>query len=162
MQSLQSIASAMHRRLLLEAGNLPALSGNNDMENSTGIQRPADVLSVGTGSFPAFPKSDGQILMPSVPESVENVHAATPKQVPAAVTQSADKESSGAKYGIWTYVLIFLAAILLISLIIAPILVCRKRGDGSIAPWNTGLSGQLRKAFVTGKHSNYPIGFYCL
>uniref|UniRef100_A0A453EFH7 Leucine-rich repeat-containing N-terminal plant-type domain-containing protein n=1 Tax=Aegilops tauschii subsp. strangulata TaxID=200361 RepID=A0A453EFH7_AEGTS len=149
MQNLQSIASAMRRRLL-EAGNLPALSGNNDLENSTGIQRPADVLSLGTGSFPAFPKSDGQILMPSVPESVENVDAATPKQVPAAVTQSDDKESSGAKYGIWTYVLIFLAAILLISLIIAPILVCRKRGDGSIAPWKAGLSGQLRKAFVTG------------
>uniref|UniRef100_M8C3Z3 Putative LRR receptor-like serine/threonine-protein kinase n=1 Tax=Aegilops tauschii TaxID=37682 RepID=M8C3Z3_AEGTA len=94
MQNLQSIASAMRRRLL-EAGNLPALSGNNDLENSTGIQRPADVLSLGTGSFPAFPKSDGQILMPSVPESVENVDAATPKQVPAAVTQSDDKESSG-------------------------------------------------------------------
>ncbi|KAI5005940.1 hypothetical protein ZWY2020_033183 [Hordeum vulgare] len=150
MQNLQSLASAMHRRLLGEAGNLPALSGNTDPGNSTGIERPADVLSLGTGSFPAFPKPDGQILMPSVPESVENVDAATPKQVPAAVTQSADKESSDAKYGIWTYVLIFLAAILLISLIIAPILVCRKRGDGSIAPWKTGLSGQLRKAFVTG------------
>ncbi|EMS57675.1 putative LRR receptor-like serine/threonine-protein kinase MRH1 [Triticum urartu] len=94
MQNLQSIASAMRRRLLGEAGNLPALSGNNNLENSTGIQRPADVLSLGTGSFPAFPKSDGQILMPSVPESIENVDAATPKQVPAEVTQSPDKESS--------------------------------------------------------------------
>jgi len=149
MQNLQSLASAMRRRLLREAGNLPALSGN-DLENSTGIQRPADVLSQGTGSFPAFPKQDGQILMPSVPESVENVDAATPKQVPSAVTQSADKESSGAKYGKWTYVFIFLAVILLISLIIAPILVCRKRGHASLGPWKTGLSGQLRKAFVTG------------
>jgi hypothetical protein len=147
MQNLQSFASAMSRRLLREAGNLPALSGN-DPTSSEEIQRPVDVLSLGSGSFSAFPKSNGQIMMPLLPESVENVDAATLKQLSAAVTQSADKEPSGAKYSKWTYVLIFPAAMLLI---IVPILVCRKRGHASMGPWRTGLSGQLQKAFVTGK-----------
>ena len=147
MQNFQSFASAMSRRLLREAGNLPALSGN-DLANSKEIQRPADVLSLGSGSFSAFPKLNGQIMMPLLPESVENIDAATLKQLSAAATQPPDKESSGAKYSKWMYVLIFPAAILLI---LAPILVCRKRGHTSMGPWRTGLSGQLQKAFVTGK-----------
>ncbi|KAM0915256.1 hypothetical protein ACQ4PT_010963 [Festuca glaucescens] len=146
MHNLQSFASAMSRRLLREAGNLPALSGN-DLANSKEIPRPVDVLSLGSGSFSAFPKSNGQIIMPLLPESVQNVDAATLKQLSAAVTQSADKEPSGAKYSKWIYVLIFPAAILLI---VVPILVCRKQGHASMPPWRTGLSGQLQKAFVTG------------
>lgn len=146
MQNLQSFANAMSRRLLREAGNLPALSGN-DLASSKEIQRPLDVLSLGSGSFSAFPKSNGQIMMPLLPESVENVNAATLKQISAAVNQSADKESSGAKYSKWIYLLIFPAAILLI---VVPILVCRNRGHAPMPPWRTGLSGQLQKAFVTG------------
>lgn len=146
MQNLQSFASAMSRRLLREAGNLPALSGN-DLANSKDILRPVNVLSLGSGSFSAFPKLKGQIVMPLLPEAVENVDAATLKQLSAVVTQSADKESSGAKYSKWIYVLIFPSAILLI---VVPILICRKRGHTSMAPWRTGLSGQLQKAFVTG------------
>ncbi|XP_051223644.1 protein MALE DISCOVERER 2 [Lolium perenne] len=142
MQNLQSFASAMSRRLLREAGNLPALSGN-DLANSKEIPRPVDVLSLGSGSFSAFPKSNGPLL----PESVQNVDPATVKQLSAAVTQSADKESSGAKYSKWIYVLIFPAAILLI---VVPILICRKQGHASMGPWRTGLSGPLQKAFVTG------------
>uniref|UniRef100_A0ACD5VDK8 Uncharacterized protein n=1 Tax=Avena sativa TaxID=4498 RepID=A0ACD5VDK8_AVESA len=144
MQNLQSFASAMSRRLLREAGNLPALSGN-DFASSKEIQRPLDVLSQGSGSFSAFPKSNEQITTPSLPESAENVNAAN--QLSAPVTQSADKESSGSKYSNWIFVLIFPAAILLI---LVPILVCRKRGNASMGPWRTGLSGQLQKAFVTG------------
>jgi hypothetical protein len=143
MHNLQSFASAMSRRLLREAGNLPALSGN-DLANSKEIPRPVDVLSLGSGSFSAFPKSNGPLL----PESVQNVDPATVKQLSAAVTQSADKESSGAKYSKWIYVLIFPAAILLI---VVPILICRKQGHASMGPWRTGLSGPLQKAFVTGK-----------
>ncbi|XP_062208295.1 protein MALE DISCOVERER 1-like [Phragmites australis] len=151
MHNLQSFASAMHRRLLLEAGNLPALSGNDakssDRANSEETERPVDVLSLGSGSFPAFPNSDGQILMPLLPESID---ATTLQQLSAEVAQSTDEELSGAKYSKWAYLIIILAAILLISVIVASVLVWRKRGRVPIAPWKTGLSGPLQKAFVTG------------
>ncbi|KAL6627222.1 hypothetical protein ACP70R_030948 [Stipagrostis hirtigluma subsp. patula] len=149
MRNLQSFASAMHRRLLLEAGNLPALTGNDvkssDLATSKETQRPAEVLSLGSGAFPAFPKPDGQILMPLLPEAID---ATQVHQLSADVAQSTDK--SGAKYSKWAYLIIIPAAILLICLIVALILVWRKRGRAPIAPWKTGLSGPLQKAFVAG------------
>uniref|UniRef100_A0A0A9DIE0 Protein kinase domain-containing protein n=1 Tax=Arundo donax TaxID=35708 RepID=A0A0A9DIE0_ARUDO len=150
-QNLQSAASVMRRRLLLEDGNLPALSGNDakssDLANSKETQRPVDVLSLGSGSFPAFPKSDGQILMPLLPEAIDPT---TLQQLSTEVAQSTDAGFSGTKYSKWGYLIIVLAALLLISLIVAFIFIWRKRGRVPIAPWKTGLSGPLQKALVTG------------
>ncbi|XP_052147287.1 protein MALE DISCOVERER 2-like isoform X1 [Oryza glaberrima] len=146
MQNLQSFASAVGRRLLGEVGNLPALSGNDAKSsgpvNSEEIQRAIDVLSLGSGSFSAFPNSEAEVL-----ESAVNTDAAAMQSV--AANQSTD-EVSGSKHSKWAYFMIIPAAILLISLIVAPILVWRKRGRAAIGPWKTGLSGPLQKAFVTG------------
>ncbi|KAF0924883.1 hypothetical protein E2562_014967 [Oryza meyeriana var. granulata] len=146
IQNLQSFARAMHRRLLHEVGNLPALSGNDAKSsvpaNSEETQRAVDVLSLGSGSFSAFPNSDGEVL-----ESALNADAAA---VQSAAANQSTGEVSGAKYSKWAYFMILPAAILLISLIVAPILVWRKRGRAPIGPWKTGLSGPLQKAFVTG------------
>lgn len=154
MPNVQSLASAVRRRLLREAGNLPALSGNDAKSsgpaNLKEIQSAFDVLSLGSGSFSAFPNSDGEILMPLLPESVLNANAAALQQLSAAVSQSTDEELSGTKYSKWAYLIIIPAGILLISLIVASILVWRKRGRAPIRPWKTGLSGPLQKAFVTG------------
>ncbi|XP_006645618.1 protein MALE DISCOVERER 2 isoform X2 [Oryza brachyantha] len=146
IQNLQSFASAMRRRLLSEAGNLPALSGNDAKspgpENSEETQRAIDVLSLGSGSFSAFPNSDGEVL-----ESTLNADAVAVQSV--AANQSTGEVSS-AKYSKWLYFMILPAAILLISLIVAPILLCRKQGRAPIGPWKTGLSGPLQKALITG------------
>uniref|UniRef100_A0A0E0BYV1 Protein kinase domain-containing protein n=1 Tax=Oryza meridionalis TaxID=40149 RepID=A0A0E0BYV1_9ORYZ len=146
MQNLQSFASAVGRRLLGEVGNLPALSGNDAKSsgpvNSEEIQRAIDVLSLGSGSFSAFPNSEAEVL-----ESAVNTDAAAMQS--GAANQSTN-EVSGSKHSKWAYFMIIPAAILLISLIVAPILVWRKRGHAAIGPWKTGLSGPLQKAFVTG------------
>ncbi|KAL6838666.1 hypothetical protein ACP4OV_031380 [Aristida adscensionis] len=146
MHNLQSFASAMHGRLLLESGNLPALTGNDPVPpNSEEARRPVDVFSLGSGSFPAFPSSNSQILMPLLPKEID---ATTVQQISAEVAQSTDDD--GAKYSKWLYLIIIPAVILLIALIVALILVWRKRGHAPIPPWKTGLSGPLQKAFVAG------------
>ncbi|KAG8052967.1 hypothetical protein GUJ93_ZPchr0001g32764 [Zizania palustris] len=150
IQNLQSFASAMRRRLLREVGNLPALSGNDAKPsvpaNTKETQRAVDVLSLGSGSFAAFPNSDGEVL-----ESVLDVDAdADSAAVQSAAANQSIGEASRAKYSKWAYFIILPAAILLISLIVLTILVWRKRGRAQIGPWKTGLSGPLQKAFVTG------------
>ncbi|KAF8714340.1 hypothetical protein HU200_027804 [Digitaria exilis] len=151
MQNLQSFASAMRRRLLSEADNLPALLGNDAkssaLGNSKEIPRSADVLSLGSGSFPAFPNSYGQALTPLVPEAID---AAALQQLSTEVAQSTNVEMSGTKYSKWAYLITIPAAVLLIFLIVVILLVWRKRGGAQIAPWKTGLSGPLQKALVTG------------
>ena len=151
MQNLQSFASAMRRRILSEADNLPALLGNDAKssvpENTKEIQRPPDVLSLGSGSFPAFPKSYGQALSPLVPEAID---ATALQQLSAEVAKSTDVEMSDTKYSKWAYLITIPAAILLISLIVLILLVWRKRGR-TPAPWRTGLSGPIQKALVTGE-----------
>jgi hypothetical protein len=141
----------MQRRLLLQAGNLPALSGNDakssDTTNSKETQGPVDVLSLGTGSFPAFANAYGHMLMPLLPEAIE---ATTLQALSAEGTQPTDEKLSSVKYKKWAYLIIIPAAIFLI-LLFALILVWRKRGRAPIAPWKTGLSGPLQKALVTGK-----------
>ncbi|CAL4958892.1 unnamed protein product [Urochloa decumbens] len=151
MQNLQSFASAMRRRLLSEADNLPALLGNDAKssvpENSKEIKKPADVLSLGSGSFPAFPSTYGQALSPLVPEAID---ATALQQLSTEVAQSTDVEMSDTKYSKWAYLITIPVAILLISLVAVILLVWRKRGRAPIAPWKTGLSGPIQKALVTG------------
>ncbi|CAO2161510.1 unnamed protein product [Urochloa humidicola] len=151
MQNLQSFASAMRRRLLSEADNLPALLGNDAKssvpENSKEIQKPADMLSLGSGSFPAFPNTYGQALSPLVPEAIDPTAL---QQLSTEVAQSTDVEMSDTKYSKWAYLITIPVAILLISLVAVILLVLRKRGRAPIAPWKTGLSGPIQKALVTG------------
>jgi hypothetical protein len=40
---------------------------------------------------------------------------------------------------------------LLLIVIACMLLLCRNKSVATIGPWKTGLSGQLQKAFVTGK-----------
>lgn len=150
MQNLQSFASAIRRRLLSETDNLPALLGNDaksfDPENPKEIQRPADVISLGSGSFPAFPGIYGQALSPLLPEDID---ATTVQQMSTEVAQSTDVGMSGTKYSKWAYIITIPAAILLISLIVLIILVLRKRGRAAAGP--------VKKAPVTGETLLYPI-----
>lgn len=152
MKNLQSFASAMRRRLLSETDNLPALLGNDansaDPENPKEIQRPVDVISLGSGSFPAFPGIYGDALTPLLPEDID---ATAVQQLSTKVAQSTDVEMSGTKYSKWAYIITIPAVILLIALIVLIILVLRKRGRASVAPWKTGLSGPIQKALVTGE-----------
>jgi hypothetical protein len=152
MQNLQTFASAMRRKLLSEADNLPALLGNDAKssvpKNSKDIQKPADVLSLGSGSFPAFPNTYGQALTPLVPEAIE---AAALQQLSAEVAQSTDAEISDTKYSKWAYLITIPATILLVILVVVILLVWRKRGRAPIAPWKTGLSGPIQKALVSGE-----------
>lgn len=152
MKNLQSFASAMRRRLLSETDNLPALLGNDakssDPQNPKEIQRPVDVISLGSGSFSAFPGIYGDALTPLLPEDID---ATAVQQLSTEVAQSTDVETTGTKNSKWAYIITIPAVILLIGLIVLIILVLRKRGRASVAPWKTGLSGPIQKALVTGE-----------
>jgi hypothetical protein len=50
----------------------------------------------------------------------------------------------------WLYLIVVLLVALLIG-IACMLLLCRTKSGTTIGPWKTGLSGQLQKAFVTGK-----------
>ncbi|KAJ1282081.1 hypothetical protein BS78_03G022700 [Paspalum vaginatum] len=151
LQNLQYFARAMRRRLLSEADNLPALLGNNakssDPENSKEIEKTVDVLSLGSGSFPAFPSLYGQALTPLLPEAID---ATALQQLSTEVAQSTDVEMSDMKYSKWAYLVTIPAAVLLIIPVVVIVLVWRKRGRAPVAPWKTGLSGPIQKALVTG------------
>jgi hypothetical protein len=57
----------------------------------------------------------------------------------------------------WLYFIVLPLVVLLIG-IACMLLLCRTKSGTTIGPWKTGLSGQLQKAFVTGKvFIRYPI-----
>jgi hypothetical protein len=51
----------------------------------------------------------------------------------------------------WLYAILIPSIALLLIIIACMLLLCRNKSVTTIGPWKTGLSGQLQKAFVTGK-----------
>lgn len=103
-----------------------------------------------SGSFPALATSKKRIpplISPSPsPPTPENNNNRDYNDPP----REFEEKSNGLK-DVWLYVVIGVAALVAMLIIVALIFWFRKKAVKSIGPWKTGLSGQLQKAFVTGK-----------
>ena len=145
--SLQNESSVLRRRELLEGtSNLAAMPAPDAPSPSP------DTITIvfprSSGSFPALTtakKRIPQLIPPSLPPTAEynnNTSSDPPRQF--------EEETKGST-AVWLYVVIGVAAFVAVLIVIGVIFFCRKRAVKIIGPWKTGLSGQLQKAFVTGK-----------
>ena len=145
--SLQNESSVLRRRELLEGtSNLAAMPAPDAPSPSP------DTITIvfprSSGSFPALTTAKKRIpplIPPSLPPTAEynnNTSSDPPRQF--------EEETKGST-AVWLYVVIGVAAFVAVLIVIAVIFFFRKRAVKTIGPWKTGLSGQLQKAFVTGK-----------
>ncbi|KAK4421154.1 protein MALE DISCOVERER 2 [Sesamum alatum] len=140
------------RRILVEqSSNLAAIPPKG------GIPAKPELVSVlpsrSSGSFPAIPNS--KKLSPPSPATSptsDQEHKTPDTTNAAAVGQPTDKQfSDTGKSGNSVKLIVGLSVgVFLLILAIIIIIICRSRAAKTIAPWKTGLSGQLQKAFVTG------------
>ncbi|GJR25729.1 male discoverer 2-like isoform X1 [Tanacetum coccineum] len=143
---LEKVQNVVRRKLAEESPNLAAAPSPND-----GIGPPKIIAlptSRSSGSFPAVPMRKehaspppSKLHKPKGQETPEN-SGEPPANQPPEVDISEK----------WKVVVIVISCCLLFLIIIAIALwcVCRSRAVKTIAPWRTGISGQLQKAFVTG------------
>ncbi|CAH1442872.1 unnamed protein product [Lactuca virosa] len=102
-----------------------------------------------SGSFPAVPKEKKEpTSTPTIninnnppPSSHGPFKDSTPEN------QNQESESNS---NMWKILVIIFCIILVVIICITLWCVCRSRAVKTIAPWRTGISGQLQKAFVTG------------
>lgn len=101
-----------------------------------------------SGSFPALAtaKKRRPPLIPPHSPTAENNNNTIPNDPPRKF-----EEKSKGFQDVWLYIVIGVSAFAAMIIIVALIFWFRKKAVKSIGPWKTGLSGQLQKAFVTGK-----------
>ncbi|KAL0310621.1 UNVERIFIED_CONTAM: protein MALE DISCOVERER 2 [Sesamum angustifolium] len=138
------------RRILVEqSSNLVAIPPKGGIPAKP---EPVTTLpSRSSGSFPAIPNS--KKLSPPSPATSPTSDQEHPDTTnAAAVGQPTDKQSSDTgKSGNSVKLIVGLSVgVFLLILAAVIIVICRSRAAKTIAPWKTGLSGQLQKAFVTG------------
>ncbi|CAN1166208.1 Protein MALE DISCOVERER 1 [Linum perenne] len=130
-------------------------------ENAPSSQDTFDSVPItrGSGSFPAIPNSKSPLSPPSLPNT------------DASQDDGGDEEP--AKGPIqhnhiswdWICFLMALLSAVLCAFILVIMFLCRRRAGRTIAPWKTGISGQLQKAFIDTlsrvNHKNFVnlIGF---
>lgn len=134
------------RELLEETSNLAAEPAPPAPSPSPGTITEASSRS--SGSFPAITNAKKRIppLVPPLPSPDEDTSSSD-----SSKNQPQDNKQPKGTKQVWLYVVIAVASLLGLLIIAAVIFLCRKRAVKSIGPWKTGLSGQLQKAFVTGK-----------
>lgn len=138
------------RRVLVEqSSNLVAIPPNivapPPLEPAVAFQ------SRSSGSFPAVPE------IKKLPPS--------PAPAPPQVDKPRDTASPVGDPGNSLPLMIGMIAAFLFLIVLALILIIfRKKAAKTIAPWKTGLSGQLQKAFVTGMltNSDVPNGLFSI
>ncbi|CAN1166211.1 Protein MALE DISCOVERER 1 [Linum perenne] len=147
-QNVDTFTNTMRRRLQEQQQQQP--QGSNleaePPENAPSSQDTFDSVPItrGSGSFPAIPNSKSPLSPPSLPNT------------DASQDDGGDEEP--AKGPIqhnhiswdWICFLMALLSAVLCAFILVIMFLCRRRAGRTIAPWKTGISGQLQKAFVTG------------
>ncbi|XAR66580.1 Non-specific serine/threonine protein kinase [Bertholletia excelsa] len=147
----ENLDNMARRRLLQQQPSNLAASPAGDVSPTE------QIISVPTfkssGSFPAVPNGNKaqpqeHVSPPAHPSSHQSQNASSPEN---SSTESDRTPSGGTSRGKWKYIVVILGSILLL-LIIAGVMffICRKKAVPTIGPWKTGLSGQLRKALITG------------
>lgn len=133
----------VRRRLAVETRNRPAAPG------ASSPVAQVSVPPIPSGSFPAVPyrpkPAPSSSPVPPSPSISPLIPHPQPTPIPPNSVPS-DKNSAT-----WLYILITPVAALLLAVGTCMFIVYRSNGPTTIGPWRTGLSGQLQKAFVTGK-----------
>jgi hypothetical protein len=148
--NVPNLVNYARRRLLDQSSNLAAVPYNG--EQTTDISYIP--ISICTGSFPAVPdatKKQNQSQTPPLPSPPAEPSPPTEPSQDGKQTSEEQPKTSG---NLWKYILIIVAAVVLVIGIVVLLCICRKPAAKIIKPWNTGISGQLQKAFVTGNSSN--------
>ncbi|KAK8970045.1 putative LRR receptor-like serine/threonine-protein kinase MRH1 [Platanthera guangdongensis] len=150
VNNMQNSIKFNHRKLLQETINLPAASTMNS------LARVVPVPSMGSGSFPAVPKtvsmnlrghSSGSLL----PDYVLPSYIATNDQ-PFVLDRPGHISTEpilSKRSGNWIYIISLLATLLACAAIISSIVHHRQDGE-STTPWKTGLSALLGRALISG------------
>ncbi|KAK7302951.1 hypothetical protein RJT34_13848 [Clitoria ternatea] len=139
ISNLPNIVNFARRKLLDQSSNLAAttFSGGPTIEFSS------IPTTISSGSFPAVP-NDIKKQKQSPPPSDSPRDAFDENQTNQ---QQLDKGSPG-KF--WNYITIVIFVVVLSLVIMVFFCIWRKRPAKVINPWKSGISGQLRKAFITG------------
>ncbi|XP_058749605.1 protein MALE DISCOVERER 2-like [Vicia villosa] len=138
--SVPNLISYGRRRLLEHSSNLAAAPYKGEIPKGFS-QTP---ISISSGSFPASPnarKNRTQSRTPPLPPPSDSLpndghHSSLPKM---------DIHES-----VWKYILIVIGIVVIVVLIVVLLCLWKKPAAKIIKPWNTGISGQLQKAFITG------------
>ncbi|KAI9086124.1 hypothetical protein K1719_031845 [Acacia pycnantha] len=144
-QAIPNIINSARRMLLDQSSNLAAIPV------SVGLTKPVVPFpaTLSSGAFPAIPHVKQQNLSP-VPLPIVNSPPNTPNQDQSSIGKQ-EHSTKGTSRNLWIYRIIivsFVAALIIIA--VALFCLWRVGAAKTIAPWKTGISGQLQKAFITG------------
>ncbi|CAK8530723.1 unnamed protein product [Lathyrus sativus] len=140
LMNVPNFISFGHRRLLEHSSNLAAAPYTG--EPAKDISKTP--ISISSGSFSAVPQakniqnqSQSHIPLPSPSDPLPNI-------VNRSSLTNIKKEN------VWKYIVILIGIVVIVILIIVLLCIWTKPAAKIIKPWNTGISGQLQKAFTTG------------
>ncbi|KOM53673.1 hypothetical protein LR48_Vigan09g233200 [Vigna angularis] len=135
-QNVPEIVSSTRRKLLQSSGNNLAAVPFDD---KTPIE-----FSTAPTTFNATEKQNQPA--PSDPNAPDDASDENQSQDASDGNQESQHVNNGASIWKWIIIILLLLAIIIIILLY----IMRKRAAKVIGPWKTGISGQLRKAFITG------------
>ncbi|XWS19711.1 hypothetical protein CRYUN_Cryun31cG0039500 [Craigia yunnanensis] len=147
--NIRNLVPFARRRLLEQSKNFPAAPAAAVSSTEQIISLPTTRSS---GTFPAVPKGTKKQshapapLVDPPPPGTNSKPADHSFQTSNAEPTAQQPSVSG---DLWKY-LISIPCVVILLVVVAMLIMCRKRAAKTIGPWKTGLSGQLQKAFVTG------------
>ncbi|XP_014517513.1 protein MALE DISCOVERER 1 [Vigna radiata var. radiata] len=144
-QNVPEIVSSTRRKLLQSSGNNLAAVPFDD---KTPIEFSTAPTTFSTGAIPAVPDATEKQNQPapSDPNAPDDASDKNQSQDASDGNQESQDVNNGASVWKWIIIILLLLAIIIIILLY----IWRKRAAKVIGPWKTGISGQLRKAFITG------------
>ncbi|QCD76865.1 serine/threonine kinase [Vigna unguiculata] len=157
-QNVPEIVSSTRRKLLQSSGNNLAAVPFSDKTPTEFSTAPTTFSS---GAIPAVPEAieKKNRPAPSDPDSNAPDDASDENQSDNVSDENQSQDASDGNQAsqqhvnndasTWKWIIIFLLLLLVIIIIIL-LYIWRKRAAKVIRPWKTGISGQLRKAFITG------------
>jgi len=151
-RNIPEFVSSTRRKLLQSSGNNLAAAPFGDKPT---IEFSTAPTTFSSGAFPAAPDANENQNQPapSDPHSDAPDDASDENQSHDASDGNQTSQqhvNNGASRKTWKCIISIILLVLLI-IIITLSYIWRKRAAKVIGPWKTGLSGQLQKAFITGK-----------
>ena len=128
----------VRHKLLDQSSNLAAAPYKG--ETKTDFSNVA--ISISSGSFPAVPDANKKENKSHTPSP--------PSDSPPQNEKKTSEQHSSSNRNSLKYIIILIALVVLVIVIIVLLCIWRKPAAKIIKPWNTGISGQLQKAFITG------------
>lgn len=137
---MKNLDDIVRRRLAEQSSNLAAAPASSASAAEPIIALPSTRSS---GSFPAVPKEKKEPFPSDAPAPSKPHHA-------VAQPEYANENTGGHSGDDWKYIVGISVAVFFALVVTVLCFFCHTRAVKNIRPWRTGLSGQLRKAFVTG------------